>query len=1809
MLGTAGAAADPTVETSDLFTAHGAAQVDALDMQRSTTHRQMFASKRQRISKRLTATDVSQYVGRNCERELRLRSMTETEWEDNGIQTSNPDKNTHVRERFMRGQRFEARMVQKLEAVRGIAVVNLTRKNERFVADTFVDLTNPTVLVQTPLDLDQDHFPGEQKSSHEVGLAVCIPDFIFVDRTVDHLRMLIVDAKSSKHIKLQHQVQCAVYIIVLREFIQKHRINEAREQAGLLPLRVPDIAGVWTPDSNSNVTGPDGLVAAAACVASSAANPTPAGSSNPWKVSDGPLFQYIPVIVERTANFLAHTLPRIVSDNLHNNEWHLNSGCISCKFQPHCRSQAMGKFVPKRNTRGLDWSKRPTIAQLAYVSKTEMDHLTNVFRTSGAYVPNQWQNDTAGSNLPLDAVDRLICKCSKWDSQQGWIFDADAVDQARLTLSQRDYTSIRHMLGGIVSATDEEVDLWGETKQAATPQAISLARRAADSRRVQVRHGVKSIDFPNSEDCRLVIDVRQDPAAHTNRMYAFGIQVFMDDMSQIRKRMFTSSYLRRRLKHWIHKSCSKLYEKKLADAAAPGATPVPAATKQKWQTRLEQLQQECELIREGMRFTLLAAADRYRNIRKLMEKREANPTMLKDAIVHAATPAHADSSDSDLLPLSDEQIRSVNCHFVETLHAVLKELSLDKNDITKCVRLGIFIFDKVQEAVVTDVLLHTALSDPPSLGPNAAPQDVVQARAAHERLQSKAVDVLLTVCSAGDMLLSPEQAEIVDGYQTPKILPSKQKAEAAAGNLGIPQAFLMLWDNVHNVIYYDMRRQQTNTPNTADIATILSSRPPTGSATPNSKSMIGADKWWDQYLAAPQQLRQHRFTQRQQRRRQAGYWLTVVHAYECLQFILKLPADVRNLTEADFKRRLGGAGDLSKQVLQRTTQLNAQQRARQRARTRQGIAIVESFLHRHFYLPDPGYYTFADVLHRCMSAADRQQRFPGQAATVKSRMRALNDERMHTAWAKNSGFKEKLRDRLHYLSEDLVQRYRKKIWGVQRTIRDPDLRPQLMYPAGNFQLFTRADIKFPLLKQAYFIAQHEVLVDYADMQRQRTSLPLNQMMLEGHAVVLQTTGDLPDPCFERDNTGQLKKRRNGAPKPAVKDERLCHFYLRPECEDVTLPVSTNGGLMAWMLHPHTPEGIRNAQRFEDINSMDRTYYGGFCSVVHFDYDTQAQRHCVTLRVKGWKKPDGTLEFPFTDGHSKPALEFVLHKRFTNWTFKKLKKEIVRIDEKLEQGQRDRFVDIIQNPSLQLPLNRPIDAELDLIEHAMSNRLADSQMRALRKVLREAIVTIWGPPGAGKTFVLANIILLTVFAHRTQNQPPFRVYVTSSTNSAIDTLLEKIAELCGQNSFFETFFQSHGGQRPLIVRVLGDGDKQTERHKDLGIQVAGPKTIPKLTDVPSGSAIIYGGTPWKLNTHFRKRCEEFDLVVIDEASQLPVGHAAAPMSALATNSARLVIAGDHKQLPPIIKAEYPEPACGKARLHGSLLEAMLRSTAPHIDIAPFDPAFDRADIQRGTVPAHNIRLEENYRMNHQLATFTEYIYGTFRSQCDYQIRDHLHDEAEWVLAGELKEDLQDQEIQSFDLAAKRASLRHLLLHEESITRIQFHAGDAAQRYTAHKTAAVEAVAVAEAVRSFVENFCPDPAAPNDSALNHVLIVTPHHEQRLAVEQRIRKFFPNDISRIFINTAEKAQGKTALLVIICCSVFSQAQMRRDTEFMLAFPRLNVALSRARAKIIIVCGTALSDAPLHLMGDEEVRQGFLMYTRALKAAEGASLDWHLE
>jgi superfamily I DNA and/or RNA helicase len=64
---------------------------------------------------------------------------------------------------------------------------------------------------------------------------------------------------------------------------------------------------------------------------------------------------------------------------------------------------------------------------------------------------------------------------------------------------------------------------------------------------------------------------------------------------------------------------------------------------------------------------------------------------------------------------------------------------------------------------------------------------------------------------------------------------------------------------------------------------------------------------------------------------------------------------------------------------------------------------------------------------------------------------------------------------------------------------------------------------------------------------------------------------------------------------------------------------------------------------------------------------------------------------------------------------------------------------------------------------------------------------------------------------------------------------------------------------------------------------------------------------------------FDLVVLDESSQIPVTLALKPLGAM-TSAGQLIIAGDHKQMPPIQRLQPPE---GAEHLVGSIQEYLVR----------------------------------------------------------------------------------------------------------------------------------------------------------------------------------------------------------------------------------------------------------------------------------------------
>ena len=83
--------------------------------------------------------------------------------------------------------------------------------------------------------------------------------------------------------------------------------------------------------------------------------------------------------------------------------------------------------------------------------------------------------------------------------------------------------------------------------------------------------------------------------------------------------------------------------------------------------------------------------------------------------------------------------------------------------------------------------------------------------------------------------------------------------------------------------------------------------------------------------------------------------------------------------------------------------------------------------------------------------------------------------------------------------------------------------------------------------------------------------------------------------------------------------------------------------------------------------------------------------------------------------------------------------------------------------------------------------------------------------------------------------------------------------------------------------------------------------------------------------------------------------------------RLVIGGDHLQLAPIVKAKYPAPRDRDPPLHGSVLQCLMRDDAGR--------AVHPLRVAAGEGGGRFTRmLEENFRMNGDLCSFTKSIYG-------------------------------------------------------------------------------------------------------------------------------------------------------------------------------------------------------------------------------------------
>ena len=239
-----------------------------------------------------------------------------------------------------------------------------------------------------------------------------------------------------------------------------------------------------------------------------------------------------------------------------------------------------------------------------------------------------------------------------------------------------------------------------------------------------------------------------------------------------------------------------------------------------------------------------------------------------------------------------------------------------------------------------------------------------------------------------------------------------------------------------------------------------------------------------------------------------------------------------------------------------------------------------------------------------------------------------------------------------------------------------------------------------------------------------------------------------------------------------------------------------------------------------------------------------------------------------------------------------------------------------------------------VSSAVTAQLNAGQQDAIALCLSNDVSFIWGPPGTGKSTTVGRLVQQLVLSGR-------RVLVTAHSNAAVDVVMLDVVKACGslrelKNGRILRYgyvskdeLRQHADVIPLEVLARSSSvarDIKTCRERRRVLLSAAVSERRRLTDREAAElrtlretlaqrlpayqqeeerlvdgAQVVGCTLAKFSISTALLKDGFDTVIVDEASM-----ALAPYVALAASRAatHLVLAGDFMQLPPIAVSEEP-----------------------------------------------------------------------------------------------------------------------------------------------------------------------------------------------------------------------------------------------------------------------------------------------------------------
>ncbi|MEE0985252.1 MAG: AAA domain-containing protein [Bacteroidaceae bacterium] len=439
----------------------------------------------------------------------------------------------------------------------------------------------------------------------------------------------------------------------------------------------------------------------------------------------------------------------------------------------------------------------------------------------------------------------------------------------------------------------------------------------------------------------------------------------------------------------------------------------------------------------------------------------------------------------------------------------------------------------------------------------------------------------------------------------------------------------------------------------------------------------------------------------------------------------------------------------------------------------------------------------------------------------------------------------------------------------------------------------------------------------------------------------------------------------------------------------------------------------------------------------------------------------------------------------------------------------------------------------------------SQEKAADMVLRaKDVAVVHGPPGTGKTTTLVEAIYETL-------RREVQVLVCAQSNMAVDWISEKLSERgvnilrIGNptrvtdrmlNDTYERRFERH----PLYDQLWGirrnirqlydsrEGNRENRHQKIARLKERATELEYTINESLFTDARVIACTLTG-SAHHLLQGRRFGTLFIDEAAQ-----ALEASCWIAIQKAdRVVLAGDHRQLPPTIKS----PAALSGGLDKTLMQTICENKPRCVSM-----------------------LNVQYRMCDEIMQFPnrEFYDGLLHSDPSVKYRGILDwDTAiEWV-ESDLETENGKRKTENEDLTPKSNSF-----HLSDFT-FPFSSGETLASDGLSRINPVEAELALQTLHNYIERI------GKDRILHERLdigIISPYKGQVQLLRRMLRKdsYWKPLRHLISINTVDGFQGQERDIILI--------SMVRNNEqgqvgFLSDLRRMNVAITRARMKLIII------------------------------------------